>query len=95
MAIQNFHIILNKEERYRGKFRTSVVFGGVKEYYDSMKNIILYNSLTTKEIYDSGYDALKDDRQVNNTVYHFHWDNYCSPYLGVLIHSFIKIASSC
>ena len=62
MAMQNFRIILNKEERYHGKFGSSVVFEGVKEYYESMKNIILYNNLTTKEIYDSGYDALKDDR---------------------------------
>ena len=61
MAMQNFRILLNKEERYSGKFRTSVVFEGVKEYYESMKNIVLYNSLTTKEIYDSGHDALKDD----------------------------------
>jgi hypothetical protein len=60
MAMQNFRILLNKEQRYSGKFKTSVVFEGVKEYYESMKNIILYNNLTTKENYNSGYDALKD-----------------------------------
>jgi hypothetical protein len=55
MAMQNFRILLNKEERYSGKFKTSVVFEGVREYYEGMKNIIIYNNATTKEIYNSGY----------------------------------------
>jgi hypothetical protein len=58
MAMQNFRKLLNKEERYSGKFKTSVVLQGIGEYYESMKNIVLYNNLTTKEIYNSGYDAL-------------------------------------
>ena len=59
-AMDNFGIILDKDRRYRGRFSTSVVLEGVNEYYENMKNIIRHNILTTKEIYNAGYDAFKE-----------------------------------
>jgi hypothetical protein len=58
--MDNFGIVLDKDRRYRGRFSTLVVLEGVNEYYENMKNIIRHNMLTTKEIYNAGYDAFKE-----------------------------------
>jgi hypothetical protein len=56
----DFGVILDKESRYRGKFSTSVLLGGVNEYYESMKNIVRSNNLTTEEIHKAGYNAFHE-----------------------------------
>jgi hypothetical protein len=56
----DFGMILDRERRNQGKYSTSVLLGGINEYYDGMKNIISYNSLTTKEIYNAGYNAFQE-----------------------------------
>jgi DNA-binding PadR family transcriptional regulator len=55
----DFSAILDKENRYRGKYSTSVILGGINEYYGSMKNVVRHNNLITKEIYNAGYNALQ------------------------------------
>jgi hypothetical protein len=56
----DFGMILDRERRNREKYSTSVLLDGVNEYYESMKYIVNYNSLTTKEIYNAGYNAFQE-----------------------------------
>jgi hypothetical protein len=62
----DFGMILDRESRNRGKYSRSVLLDnmilevGVNEYYENMKNIVNYNSLTTKEIYNAGYNAFQE-----------------------------------
>jgi hypothetical protein len=62
----DFGMILDRERRNRGKYSRSILLDnmifdvGVNEYYESMKNIVNYNSLTTKEIYNAGYNAFQE-----------------------------------
>jgi hypothetical protein len=62
----DFGMILDRERRNQGKYSRSILLDntifdvGVNEYYESMKNIVNYNSLTTKEIYNAGYNAFQE-----------------------------------
>lgn len=56
----DFGVILDKESRYNGKYSTSVVLGGVNEYYENMKNIVRHNIMTTTDIYNAGYDTFQE-----------------------------------
>jgi hypothetical protein len=56
----DFGVILDKERRYNGKYSTSVVLGGVNEYFESMKNIVRHDIMTTTDIYNAGYDTFQE-----------------------------------